>query len=221
MSAVLFGSISTVADTSELQRAAFNQAFAVHGLDWSWDGELYRSMLSVSGGRDRIAGFARQKGHAVDAAAIHQTKSTIFRQSLAGSVVEARTGVVDTIRVAKRAGAKVAFVTTTSAENVSALLGALSPAVSAADFDVIVDASVVDTPKPDRAAYDRALQLLGEAAEDCLAIEDNVSGVQAATAAGVRCVAFPNTNTATHHFPTAQRRVTALDPADIVAGLPG
>ena len=33
MSSVLFGSISTVADTSEVQRQAFNRAFAEHGLE--------------------------------------------------------------------------------------------------------------------------------------------------------------------------------------------
>ena len=36
MSAILFGSISTLADTSELQRRAFNEAFEAHGLDWNW-----------------------------------------------------------------------------------------------------------------------------------------------------------------------------------------
>jgi hypothetical protein len=35
MSAILFGSISTLADTSELQRRAFNEAFSAHGLDWT------------------------------------------------------------------------------------------------------------------------------------------------------------------------------------------
>ena len=39
MSAILFGSISTLADTSEMQRAAFNEAFRAHGLDWSWSRE--------------------------------------------------------------------------------------------------------------------------------------------------------------------------------------
>lgn len=33
MPAILLRSISTLADTSELQRQAFNQAFAQHGLD--------------------------------------------------------------------------------------------------------------------------------------------------------------------------------------------
>ena len=34
MSAILFGSISTLSDTSEMQRDAFNAAFADAGLDW-------------------------------------------------------------------------------------------------------------------------------------------------------------------------------------------
>ena len=46
MPALLLGSISTVADTSELQRQAFNQAFEEHGLDWQWDQDQYRAMLS-------------------------------------------------------------------------------------------------------------------------------------------------------------------------------
>ena len=67
MSALLLGSISTVADTSELQRQAFNQAFEAHGLDWRWDRDDYRAMLSTSGGQDRIAGYARSRGEDVDA----------------------------------------------------------------------------------------------------------------------------------------------------------
>lgn len=41
LSALLFGSISTIADTSERQRHAFNEAFAEHGLDWQWDRDEY------------------------------------------------------------------------------------------------------------------------------------------------------------------------------------
>lgn len=215
MSALLFGSISTVADTSELQREAFNAAFARHGLDWEWSREQYRSMLGASGGKNRIAQYAQGTAQTVDAAAVHQTKSEIFQRSLATAHLEARPGVLDTIRAAKQAGTKVAFVTTTSAQNISALLAALGPALSADDFDLIVDASAVQPPKPDGACYARALQALHEKAEDCVAVEDNLGGVQAATAAGLRCVAFPNANTATQHFPGAHARVTALDPAQM------
>lgn len=215
MSALLFGSISTIADTSELQRDAFNQAFTQHGLDWNWSREQYRSMLGAIGGQNRIIEYAQTQGQTVDAAAVHQSKSRIFHDSLAAAPLQARTGVVDAIQVAKQAGSKVAFVTTTSPENIAAVLAALSPAVSAADFDLIVDASAVPTGKPDKAAYTYALDVLHERAEDCVAIEDNLGGVQAATAAGLRCVAFPNANTATQHFPSAHARVTELDPAQL------
>ena len=47
MTSVLFGSISTVADTSELQRQAFNDAFAEHGLGWTWERAEYRRMLAA------------------------------------------------------------------------------------------------------------------------------------------------------------------------------
>jgi hypothetical protein len=84
MPALLFGSISTVADTLELQRQAYNRAFAEHGLDWRWDRDDYVAMLDRSGGQDRVAAYADSVGATVDAAAIHKTKSTIFRESLAG-----------------------------------------------------------------------------------------------------------------------------------------
>ncbi len=217
MPAVLFGSISTVADISELQREAFNEAFARHGLDWDWSPEQYRSMLGASGGQNRIARYAESRAQSVDAAAVHQTKSEIFQQSITGVRLQSRTGVLETIRTAKQAGTKVAFVTTTSADNVTALLAALSPALSADDFDLIVDSSSVPTSKPDAASYRHALAVLHERAEDCVAIEDNVDGVRSATAAGLRCVAFPNTNTSTQHFPGAHSRVTELDPVGLNA----
>ena len=211
MSAILFGSISTVADTSELQREAFNQAFAAHGLDWQWDREDYREMLASSGGQSRIAEYARSRGQNVDATAVHSTKSTLFQDSLATADLAPRDGVVDTIKDAKSHGWKVGFVTTTSADNIAALLDALSPVVQSTDFDLIVDSSDVDQPKPDQAAYDFALQKLNEDAADCVAIEDNAGGVESALAAGLTCVAFPNENTAALDLGPADLRVDRLD----------
>jgi HAD superfamily hydrolase (TIGR01509 family) len=215
MSAILFGSISTVADTSELQRDAFNQAFATHGLDWRWDRDQYRGLLAHSGGQARIAAYAQSVGQTVDARAVHQTKSRIFQDRLASADLAPRPGVADTIRGAKSSHWKVGLVTTTSPGNVRALLGALSREVQAGDFDVIVDTSSVEEPKPDAAAYSFALQSLGEAPGDCVAIEDNVEGVQAAVAAGLACVAFPNENTAGHDFAAAEARVDRLDAAGL------
>jgi HAD superfamily hydrolase (TIGR01509 family) len=211
MSAILFGSISTVADTSELQRQAFNQAFQAHGLDWQWDREDYRAMLGKSGGRTRISDYADSLGQTVDAKAVHETKSKLFQENLATAHLAPRAGVVDTIKDARSNGWKVGFVTTTSRANIAALLDSLGPDIQAEDFDVIVDSSSVDEPKPDEAAYSFALQNLGEMPGHCVAIEDNADGVKAALAAGVACVAFLNQNTAGQDIAGARRSVDRLD----------
>ena len=217
MPALLLGSISTVADTSELQRQAFNQAFEAHGLNWRWDQHQYRAMLSSSGGQARIADYAQSLGQTVDAKAVHETKTRIFQEDLAERGLAPRAGVVDSIEGMRSAGWKVGLVTTTSPGNISALLGALSPYLAAGDFDVIVDASDVDQPKPDKAAYVFALERLGESPSGCIAVEDNLGGVQAAVAAGLPCVAFPNENTAGGDFIAARRRVDRLDAAELRA----
>jgi beta-phosphoglucomutase-like phosphatase (HAD superfamily) len=62
-----------------------------------------------------------------------------------------------------------------------------------------------------KAAYTFALEKLGEKSDDCIAIEDNLDGVEAAIVAGLECIAFPNENTAHHDFTNAQHLVYRLD----------
>ena len=168
-------------------------------------------MLEQSGGQKRIADYANSTKQTVDAAAIHKSKSEIFQKSLTESQIVPRLGVIETIQSAKSKGLKLALVTTTSQENILLLIEALHPSVQAADFNVIVHASSVKHPKPDKDAYVFALEKLGEKSDDCIAIEDNLDGVEAATAAGLNCVAFPGENTAHHNFSKAQLLVNRLD----------
>jgi hypothetical protein len=91
MSAIFFGSIGTIADTSELQRQAFNQAFALHNLDWNWSREEYRALLEQSGGAQRIEDYARSRGQLVDAKAVHRSKSEIFQAPLRRDILWAVT----------------------------------------------------------------------------------------------------------------------------------
>jgi HAD superfamily hydrolase (TIGR01509 family) len=211
MSAILFGSIGTIADTSELQRQSFNQAFVSHGLNWHWQREEYLTMLKQSGGQNRIADYASSIGQTVDAEAIHRTKSEIFQKNLITSPVQPRLGVVETIQRAKSEGLQLALVTTTLPENVSWLIKALEPDVQITDFDLIVDNSSAKRPKPYKDAYVFAVEKLGKKPDSCIAIEDNLDGVAAAVSAGLDCVAFPGENTAHHNFTRAKLLVERLD----------
>lgn len=211
MSAILFGSISTLADTSELQRRAFNEAFAAYGLDWQWSQDDYRKMLGSNGGAQRIADHAASCGDDVDAAEVHATKSSIFQELLGTQPVTARPGVAETIKRAREGGHKIGLVTTTSGENIAALLNALQGEIDAGDFDIIVDKSAVEEPKPSPSAYLFALSELGVDAADAVAIEDNEGGLKAAVEAGIACVAFPNQNTAGGDFSLATETVDEID----------
>jgi len=217
MSAILFGSISTLVDTSELQRRAFNEAFEAHGLDWNWSRDDYTAMLDSSGGAQRIADYAQARGDDVDAAAVHETKSKIFQELLGTVALKARPGVIETVQEAKRRNLKLGFVTTTSPDNISALLAALAPDIGVETFDIIVNRDAVDEPKPDAAAYVFALDQLGEKPHAAVAIEDNVGGVAAAAAASVTCIAFPNENTIDGDFRAAAETVDVLDADRVVS----
>src|SRR5436190_7533833 len=106
MPAILFGSISTIADTSELQRQSFNEAFKEHSLDWEWSQSEYQDQLNSNGGQQRVADFAEAKGEDVDAEAVHKTKTETFQRHAADLDLTARPGVLETIRDAKEAGYK-------------------------------------------------------------------------------------------------------------------
>jgi HAD superfamily hydrolase (TIGR01509 family) len=215
MPAILFGSISTIADTSELQRDAFNRAFREHGLDWNWSQDDYRELLKKAGGKQRVADKAAETGEDVDAEAVHATKSRIFQESVKDAGLSPRPGVVETIKDGKDAGYKIALVTTTSKENVDALVGALGGAVERSDFDLLVDVTDVERPKPDESAYLHALSTLGVDAGESVAIEDNLDGVAAAKSAGLKVAAFPSENSVTHDFDAADERVEQVSLAGL------
>ena len=148
MTALFLGSISTLADTSETQRNAFNAAFAAHGLDWNWDRDTYQAMLATAGGRNRIAAYAAN-------AASRSTPTPCTRRSHSCSrsasprPAHSRGRASSTPSVPSRSdGGPVALVTTTSRANVDALLTALAGQVSASDFDVVVTADDVTDAKP-------------------------------------------------------------------------
>ena len=55
--ALIFDVDGTLAETEELHREAFNRAFAAEGLSYRWDQARYRSLLLVTGGRQRLEHF--------------------------------------------------------------------------------------------------------------------------------------------------------------------
>ena len=190
MKAILLGSIGTVADTSHMQLAAFNQAFKIHKLSWIWSPDEYSKMLKVSGGANRIQQYAYSLGEEVNAAQIHLTKTQIFQSTLSSEGVSLRQGISAVLDYALTNSFMLGFVTTTTHGNVSEILKATD--VDPKIFSVITTSDNVDKPKPHPDAYNTSLNKLGLLPNQAIAVEDNLDGYNAAIKAKLKCVAFPS-----------------------------
>lgn len=213
--AIVFGSIGTLAETSHVQRDAFNQAFAEADLDWHWDERTYRDLLTRSGGRKRIEAYADAVGVSVDAAHLHARKSASFQEALRDVSLPLRPGVEATMRDARERGIPVALATSTSRDNVAGILHATGLGEDA--FACVVDRSMIDEPKPAPDAFAKALELLGVGAGDAVAVEDNPDGARAALTAGLACIVTPGAAHQDGAFPEGATVASSLTLAQLHA----
>ena len=201
--AILFGSIGTLLETSELQRTAFNQAFSENGLDWNWNQAQYQNLLKKSGGRQRIEDYAAQQGVEVDAKKLHNEKTKIFDDFMVSGNVLLRPGVANLIEQALDNGIKLAFVTSTSKDNVDAVFQALKNQLNRSNFSFIGNDKMVSNSKPKPDIYLKALSELNLVAQDCIAIEDTEVSMQSALAASIKCIGFPGAFAKDNDFSSA------------------
>ena len=216
--AILFGSIGTIVETSELQRRSFNQAFAEAGLDWNWSPDEYQMLLAKSGGCDRIENYAVQRGVDVDVKQLHRQKTKIFDSLMDKETTLLRPGVASLISYALDKSLLLAFVTNTSKVNIDAVFYALGDQIKRNDFSFIGNDKMVSNPKPSPDIYLKALSELHLDAKDCIAIEDSEISMQSALEAGIQCIGFPGVNTQGNDFSGAVLVTNHLS-ADDLAGL--
>jgi HAD superfamily hydrolase (TIGR01509 family) len=239
LQALIFDVDGTLADTEPLHRAAFNEAFSRAGLAWNWDANTYRRLLAVAGGRQRIAHWHNRRLAPGEPAwdadhetvrALHATKTAIYTGWIDRGEIPLRDGVRALIDEARREGLRLAIATTTSPPNIAALLGRALGGDWTRVFEVVEDGETTPRRKPDPQVYEQALRRLGLAARECVAIEDSITGLDAARAAGVPTLVTPSHFTHHQDFRGAMRVVPDLSDvrverlrawhAGAVAGLP-
>ncbi|WP_416562579.1 HAD family hydrolase [Nocardia testacea] len=98
-----------------------------------------------------------------------------------------RPGAVEALEMVRAAGLPTALVTNTKRSLTELALETLGRN----RFDVSVCGDEVPHGKPDPTVYLRAAELLGLEPGDCVAVEDSVTGVAAATAAGCGVLVVP------------------------------
>lgn len=193
LTTLLFDVDGTLAETEEVHRQSFNQAFRQAGLDWEWSQALYAELLAVTGGKERIKHFL--KTHRPDfqapgdldefVAGLHAAKTEIYTATVANGNMGMRPGVKRLIDEAMQAGLRLAIATTTTPANVSALLQHNLAPDAEHWFEVIAAGSIVPVKKPAPDIYTYAMEKMGVDASECLAFEDSANGLRSARDAGL------------------------------------
>lgn len=216
LQALIFDVDGTLAETEEFHRAAFNQAFARVGFNWNWDRELYKELLKVTGGKERILHYLRQfRPEDLDRAEpqiahIHRLKTQIYGEIIQQGPVELRPGVSRLIAEVQSSGVRLAIATTTSLNNVHALLERTLGAPGIELFQIIVAGDEAPAKKPSPDAFEIALKRLNISSSECIALEDSANGVMAAQSAGLKVIATPGIYTADDNFAGASSVISDL-----------
>jgi HAD superfamily hydrolase (TIGR01509 family) len=220
--ALIFDVDGTLADTEELHRQAFNEAFFSCGVSWRWGPALYAELLAVTGGKERIASYiSRQQLPAAERGRLlrlipqmHAAKTRLYRELVGLGHLRPRPGVLRLMQEARNAGVKLAIASTTSPENVESLLVSSFGNDAPRWFSAIATGDIVARKKPAPDIYKLALHMLGVPAGRAIAFEDSQLGVRSAKAAGLFTVATPTLWTIGQDFTAADLILTSLADPD-------
>ena len=206
--AIILDVDGTLADTEDAHRIAFNKAFAENHLDWNWDAALYDKLLKVTGGKERIkyfvsdflTGYSKPENFDEFVKHLHKIKTAHYTAMLADGHIPLRPGIKQLIHDARAAGIMLAIATTTTPENVSALLEVGLGKDWAEYFSANGCGDIVPLKKPAPDIYHWVLEQLKLAPQDCIALEDSNNGLRSSLAAGIKTYITVNRYTRNQDF---------------------
>ncbi len=197
MKALIWDVDGTLAETErDGHRVAFNEAFEALGVPWRWSEARYGELLRVTGGYERLlhdmgaqrAAPAAPAEREALARELHAVKNRRYAEAVAQGGIPLRPGVIALMDDCSAAGLPMAIATTTGRANVEALLAAQLGAQWASRFACVLGAEDAPQKKPDPQVYLMALERLGLAGPEVVAIEDSSPGLRACAAAAVPVV---------------------------------
>jgi len=183
--AVIFDLDGVMVDSEPLHVEAWKVLFAQQGIEVA-DEEHEQGVGMLDA--DWIRYVFGRRDETVDAGWWQGAKRKVFSEILARNV-RPYPGVVElTWRL--RSEFRLAVASNSWREHIEIVLDALGLRTC---FDVLIGLQDVEQHKPHPEAYLRTAAALGVEPSACVVIEDSALGVQAAKAAGMRCIGVTNT----------------------------
>ncbi len=185
--AVIFDMDGVLTDSEPLINAAAIEMFRESGLTVRPEDFL----PFVGAGEDRYIGGVAEKYHFPLDLPVAKKRTYEIYLELVPNRLEAFPGARELVRACREAGLQVAVASSADAIKIRANLEKIG--LPAETWDAVVVGEEVQAKKPAPDIFLTAARKLGRAPAECVVVEDAVNGVQAAKAAGMRCVAVAQT----------------------------
>ena len=185
--AVVFDMDGLLLDTETLWHETEIELFRRHGDEFTWDDKLAVIGTSYA---ETSRYFAERLGRPpADGAALVDEMVDLMHERLQGEV-QARPGALELLRRLRALPSRVGLGLASNSSR--RLVEAAIATTGLGDmFDAVVSSDDVAHPKPAPDIYLEACRLMGVAPGDTLALEDSSTGIAAAKAAGLTCIAVP------------------------------
>ena len=196
--ALIFDVDGTIAETEELHRKAYNSIFSDEGINWNWSKKLYKELLKVTGGKERLKHYKENfnsKNYHLDIndiSRIHSKKNELYNKWVDEGLLQLRPGIKSLIDNALKSKIQLAISTSTSLMNVEALFKKCFEIKPDLIFKVIATGDMVKRKKPDPELYLLALNQLSLRPEECIALEDSNNRLITAKRANLKTVCSPS-----------------------------
>ena len=202
--AVIFDHDGVIADTEPISFIADNSVLARYG--FSISSEENEALIGISSREGWVTFKEMFKiPEAVDWLVSEKTREAI--NIVKSSGIKPSEGLLKLISMLQSKGFKLAIASGANRAFIDAVLEKLG---ISSFFQAIISWENVAKGKPDPEAYIKTSQKLGISPSDCVAIEDSSSGIMAAKAAGMRCVALRMPSTASHDVSMADLVINSL-----------
>ncbi len=185
--AVMFDLDGVLVDTTDLHYKVWTDFTRLNGVE-----PTQEQILATNGRRaeENIRQLLGGDLKASQVATLTFEREKYFHSLLENEPVSAVPGAVDFVVKLVESGVAVGIATSAIPDNAHLALAK----VGLADvFRVIITAEDVINGKPDPEPYNKLATTLGYSTEDCMVVEDSISGIRAAKAAGAKCLALATT----------------------------
>ncbi len=228
LQALIFNVDGTLAETAEIHRAAFNQAFDEFNTGWCWDRATYSYLMDMPGDAEMLGAY-----NAISAAKNAQKpltrevlqrialrKMQIYLAMLASGAAYFRPGVCRLMEEARRDGIAIGIVSTRSRIEFEMLV------TNTLGFDALNMFNAIRTSdnggRSALAGYQNIIADLGINPNKSVAIDDTETGIRDAVICGLKTIATPGIYTSSGRFDAAEIVVSDLgrpsQPFDVILG---